>query len=197
METLPAGAPSELVVTKISAAATDHLAVEVQSLGEGWTDTILSQPGLTLCTVGDLTSDAQYAYVRQETGAATAVMWAAGTRLEAPGLHVETSLPLTASLAILSPEEIRGTISADGLTAGTELRLFGRGAIQSATLDGLPLAIANLPQYAAVTLTGGGALVLRLAAVPEPTGLSLMALGAVGLWRFARQKVARRRRRAT
>lgn len=187
LETLPAGASSDFSIHKLSGPAVDYLSLEVQSLSQGWTDFVLSQQSAAVRAVGGMTSDAEYAYARMQAGVTTAAMWAGGTRFETSDLHVETTSPLTASLAVIAADEIRGTISSDGITPGVELRFLGRGPIEWATLGGVPLAPMNTPQFAAIGLTGGGELRVRFAAIPEPTTLSLLICGAVSLFLIRRR----------
>lgn len=177
LETGEAGAPSQLSIEKLSAAS-DYLAIRVAHAGDGWLDTILSQPGNQLRTAGALTSDARYAYVRALEDVCQAAMMAQGTQFAVDGqMLFESDAPLTLSLLLLD-DEVLGTVSADALVAGTELRIFDRGEIVSATLDGTPLAFFNSPQYGSIWLPAGGVLSIQFAAVPEPATLVLLATGA-------------------
>ena len=196
LETGTAGSGSMLDITQL-ATASDLLAVEVEHLVEGWIDTILTQSAATTRTVGRLTSDATYAYARWNGAALEGAMLSEGTLLVWDGAEVlESSDPLTISLALDNAETIAATVSADGLMPDTELRFFGRGAIVAAMLDGSPLAFANYGAYGSVWLEGGGSLVVEFAAVPEPSAIVLLATGQLALvvWQVRRN---RKRRPAT
>ena len=178
LETGTAGGPAQLAITNLSTSTV--AAAEVLNAGQGWTDAILSQQHTQLALAGDLLSDGQYAYVRHHGAIADSAMLAAGTRIDFAG---HTLLSTTAALtmsAAFSYDGVLGTISADEFSPGTELHLFGR-TIGSATLNGVPLAFLNGPEFDVVYLTGPGDLVVTYSPVPEPSTLMLAAIGALGV----------------
>jgi hypothetical protein len=123
--------------------------------------------------------------LRHLAGTLDSAMLSVATRLSDGGNAILlSSHPLTLSL-LITDTNYRGTISADGFIAGTQLDFFGR-QILSATLDGNPLAFENQPQFGRLVLPAAGAFIVNFQAVPEPSGLVLLALGAcvVAHWAF-------------
>ena len=176
IETGDAATASHLALSQLS-SSTDMLAIQVHHLFDGWTDTIMTQLAHSSQIAGDLGSDANYAYMRQSGGELHDLMLAEGTYFDLAGHRVmEASNALTLSLTFQT-DLVLGTISADGLIAGTELRLFHDGVITGAWLDGIALSFTNSAAYDSVLLTGAGALRVEFAAVPEVS--SLLLVGAI------------------
>ncbi|MBX7168037.1 MAG: heparinase II/III-family protein [Pirellulales bacterium] len=191
IETGPIG-PAHLYITKLSNDS-QWLAMRVAHDTAGWTDYILSQHSLQSRTAGALSSDARYAYIRQQGLELTGLMMAEGTQLGYLGDTVlELSNPATLSLRMLI-DQILGTVSDDGLVPGTELRIFDRGTIAWATLDGVFLPVHNGLDFGGVFLPHGGELVIQFGVVPEPSSCVLAAIGVAGAGLFVRRKQARRR----
>lgn len=191
LETGSAGSASMLSIQKLSNSS-DYLAIEVMHSTDGWVDTILSQHTSVLRSAGDLSSDGTYAYMRKLNGVLDGLMLSEGTSILDLGNElVSASSALTASFHF-SPDLILGTISADGLLPNTELTFHGLGNILSATLDGVALDFTNGLDEASVFLTGGGALRIELAAVPEASTLFLGGIFAIALG--VRQRRLQRRR---
>lgn len=175
LETGAAGGSSSLVIDKLISGA-ELLGLRVTSATGGWQDTLFGQHSSTPQTVGDLTSDAQYAYIREENGLLTRAMLADGTLLNVDGQAV-VALDHASTLSLLfGDRRVDGTISADGLSSGTELKFFDRGQIVSAFLNGAPITFANGAGWAGVFLPAGGSLTVTF--VPEPGAWLLAAVGA-------------------
>ncbi|MBX3412896.1 MAG: heparinase II/III family protein [Pirellulales bacterium] len=185
IETAEAGAPSRFELTRLT-SSDEYLGLRVQDAAAGWTDTILAQWTEIQRTVGPLTSDAPYAYVREIDGELSGSLIVEGTSLRHHGDRVlEASHPVTLSL-LFEQDAIYGTLAEDGLFAGTELQLFDINIV-SATLNGIPLSFTNQTGYAQLVLEQGGELVLSVIAVPEPSTAILLSLGGIGLLGFARR----------
>lgn len=185
LETGAAGSVSQLALARLS-TGDDHLAVQVAHTTAGWTDTILAQDQSTSRVAGELGSDGTYAYLRTSGSEVDSLMMAEGTWFSALGdLLFTASDSLTLSL-LFDGANVLGTISDDGLTAGTELRLM-RSQIVSATLDDEPLAFANQTGFGTLYIPSGGALRVEVLAVPEPASLLLLALGLPALWHLGRR----------
>lgn len=177
LETGYSGQPSALAITKLTTSA-DALAVLVNNAGSGWTDTILTQVGHSMQSAGDVTTDANYAYLRMIAGDMSAAMLAEGTTFSLAGeLVFDLSNPTTLSL-LFEPDLVLGTVSGDGLASETVLRLFHRGRITGAWLDGSPIGFANGVDYGTITLASAGELRVEFGAVPEASGLVLAGLAA-------------------
>lgn len=184
LETGAAGDAPRLSLTTLAAPA-GALAVEVTSL-DGWRDTIVSQLVAGSVTVGDLQTDGNYAWFRDEAGQVERLMWAGGTRIAiAGGPWVESNAPVTAS-AWFQPEEIRSTIEAELSLPQQWFRYASSRAALAATLDGAPVPFVNHAGYVEVTLDRGGLLVVTL--VPEPSAGVLAVLGAAALGLVARRR---------
>ncbi|MFO0947118.1 MAG: heparinase II/III family protein [Planctomycetota bacterium] len=178
LETGDAGTNSKLDITKLT-SSTEYLGALVENDEAGWADTILTQHDQNLRAVGDMSSDAKYAYMRKAAGELESVMIAEGSEMFDLGDPLfQADNPLTMSLHF-SPDLILGTISADGLIAGTELTFFNRGHILSAMLDGVAIDFFNGVGVASVLLSGSGALEIQLTAVPEASTLVLCLVPAV------------------
>lgn len=188
LETGHAGEASQLQITELAGPA-DMLALEVQHLSEGWVDTILAQPTQTLTTIGPLTTDALYAFGRESGGELTQAMFADGTMLMWDSqIVVEATSALTMSMTLDTPEVFLATVSADGMTPGTDLRFYEYGTILSATLDGLAIPFANGGTFSSVTLDAGGLLVVEFSTVPELRTIVLFALGQAGVVLLVRRR---------
>lgn len=191
IETAEAGAPSRFNLTRLASSA-EHMGLEVKDPNAGWTDTILAQWNEIERTVGPLTSDAPYAYAREIDGTLHGSLIAAGTSLWYDGDRVlQSSHPVTLSM-LYQQDAIFGTLSDDGLIAGTELQLFDVN-ILAATLDGLPLDFTNEPGHAQIVLQTGGELILSVVPVPEPSTAVLLSLGGIGTVLLARRHRRTRR----
>jgi len=191
IETGTAGSASHLDINQIASTA-DMLALSVHHQTVGWTDTLMTQLGHSSQIAGDLGSDANYAYMRVMGGILHDLMMAEGTYFDFQGSRViEASDALTLSLLFDTTDLVLGTISADGLMAGTELRLFHHGVITGAWLDGNAISFSNSGAYDSVFLTGGGSLRVEFAAIPEASTLVLVGAGTVvGLaFRSCRRKI--------
>lgn len=172
-----AGGSSSLDITRVSTPA-DALALQIHHLVDGWTDAVLTQIGHADQTAGDLATDANYAYLRSQAGSWTGLQIAEGTYLDRAGEHLFVATHrLTMSLAP-GDHVLLGTISADGLVPGTELRLFLSESITGAWLDGTAISFTNGPQYESVILPSGGSLRVEFAAVPEAGTLLLVGATA-------------------
>lgn len=181
IETGVEGDPSHLSITQL-VTASDSLALAVTHLVEGWQDTIFTQFGHSAHSAGDLTTDANYAYLRTLAGALQSLMMAEGTSVDYLGDQViELSNRSTLSMAFATNLAL-GTISGDGFLVGTTLRYFDRGLITGAWLNGSAIAFSNSGGIGEVVLPGSGELRVEFSAVPEFSscvtaglGLSLMA----------------------
>ena len=186
LETAAAGTASQLTITRL-AASDAHLAATVAHATDGWIDTILvqQQPG-SLFAAGGVESDAVYAFTRELSGELHSLMMAEGSSFAVAGeTIVDTTAPLTMSL-LFDENEIRGTVSDDGLLAGTELTIYGQQPIAAAWLDGVPLAFANFAGFSTLQMPGGGSLVITLV-VPEPASLVLCCSAIPLLWLMVRR----------
>jgi hypothetical protein len=155
--------------------------MQVTNASSDYVDWILSQAAASLQTVGALTTDAEYGYLRHVGGALDSAMIARGTYLADQGQTlIQTNYALTISL-LFGAHSLRGTISADNFTAGSMLDLYNQ-QIASATLNGLPIAFTNQGGYGRLFLPGAGELVVNFASVPEPSTWLLLGTGAGILW---------------
>jgi hypothetical protein len=194
IETGPAGSAAKLAITDLSTA--NYAALLATNAAENYQDWILSQAQSTLRTVDILTTDAEYAYLRHASGEFDSVMLARGTLLTDTGVAIfAADAPLTLSLWF-GATQIRGTISADGLTPGTELTFFDRYLL-SVVLNGSPLPFTNGPGYGSFSLPGAGELVIEWAAVPEPSSCLLAGVGTIGIAAFSVLRKHRRRESET
>jgi hypothetical protein len=188
IETAGAGSPSRFDIARL-ASSQEHLGLEVRDAAAGWTDTVLAQWTEIERTVGPLTSDAPYAYVREVGGELTSSLIVDGKSLWYENEHIlQTSESVTLSM-LYEDNQLFGTLSDDELIAGTELDLYGLNII-SATLDGVPLAFSNQTGYGQLLLTEGGSLAISVFSVPEPSSgltLALEGVGATLLWRRRRR----------
>jgi hypothetical protein len=188
LETGQAGDPSSLDITQLAAPA-GSLALRVEHLTEHWTDTILTQLAHQHLLVGDVATDANYAYARQEGGVLQSLLLAEGTYLKWMGEDLITlSQRSTLSLSF-DPHLVLGTISADGFVPGTELAFFGRGFVVGAWLEGAPLPFDNDSGVGRVTLSGAGDLRVEFSSVPESGRLTwLGSMAAIGAWWIHRRR---------
>ncbi|MBY0589460.1 heparinase II/III family protein [bacterium] len=179
LETSSTGAASSLDITKLASAA-GSLALLVDHQTLPWTDTIMTQLGHSLLSAGGVTSDANYAYVRQVGSMLQSLMMSEGTELTFGGQNIiELSQTATLSL-VFSPNEARGTISADQLLPGTQLRFFGRGFITGAWINGQSVTFGNQSGINTVLLSQPGDLRVQFSAIPEAGSLLLVGIGIVG-----------------
>ncbi len=178
IETGEAGAAPRLQIIDLTTA--DYTAVRVVDPNAGYNDTIFSQPAATSRTVNGITSDGRFVYVRTIGGQVDSAMMAEGTGIAIGGsAMVQTTSPITLSLLFAS-QNVKGTVSADGLIPNTELRFYGMGAIGSAVLNGQPVVFDNRSDHAAVILPAAGELSIVLAP-PVRYSLSLTLVnGACG-----------------
>ncbi len=181
IETGDAGDAARLHVTNLSTA--DVAGARVENAEAGTTDWILAQSSRILRTIDRLGSDALYAYIRDAGSGLDSAMLAEGTLLYDDGhLIFQADSPLTLSL-LFGNDTILGTISADGLIAGTWLDLYTTGQILSATLNGVPIPFVNGSSHDAVQLTGAGDLVIEYSSVPDPASCLLLLVGGLALRR--------------
>lgn len=174
IETGMAGAASQLDINQL-ADTPDMLALSVHHQSMDWTDTLMTQLGHASQIAGDLGSDANYAYMRVMGGVLQNLMMAEGTYFDFQGARVlEASDALTLSLLFDTSDLLLGTISADGLIAGTELKFFHQGIITGAWLDGNAISFSNSGGFDSVYLNGGGSLRVEFAAIPEVSTLTLL-----------------------
>jgi hypothetical protein len=192
LETGGAGDASRLDITKLS-SGTDWLAIRVESEDLGWIDTVMTQLGHDARTAGSLSSDGEYAYTREESGLLARAMVADATSLSYDNaLIFESDHALTMSL-LFGGTDLLGTVSADGLAAGTLLKFFDRGRIASATLNGVSLTWLNTSGFAGVYLPGAGELSIHFTPVPEPGTWCLALVGLAGLSLTACRPTRRRK----
>jgi hypothetical protein len=184
LETGSAGSASALDITRLASPA-GSLGVLVDHRTEPWVDTIMTQSGHQSITVGNLITDANYGYVRQIGLSLQSLMMAEGMNLDLMGqdvirLNHATTLSLT-----FQPNLALGTISADGLVAGTDLEFFGRGVVVGAWINGEAIAYQNQAGVGRVTLASAGSLRVEFSVVPEIGSMWLiggLVAGVVG-WR--------------
>lgn len=189
IETGAAGSPSKLAITNLSTA--NYAAMQVTNASSDYVDWILSQAAASLQTVGALTTDAEYGYLRHVGGALDSAMIARGTYLADQGQTlIQTNYALTISL-LFGAHSLRGTISADNFTAGSMLDLYNQ-QIASATLNGLPIAFTNQGGYGRLFLPGAGELIVNFTPVPEPSSWLLFGAGAATFCINRRQRLINR-----
>lgn len=167
LETLSAGAPSNLTVTNLS--TTSFAAASVVDTNLGVTDFVLAQASAVVRSVADFNTDARYFAARtlQGAGGITAsVALTQGTSVARGGARIVTvTQPTTLSLSFVNerPNLIRGTVAADGLVLGAELRLYGACDIIEATLGGVGAVFGDAGSYRYVVLGAPGELVITCA----------------------------------
>lgn len=191
METGDAGALSPLTITNLTSGP-DVLGILVENTAAGWTDTILTQLGNALTTAGRLSSDARYGYLREVDGDFTGAMIAEGTTFLVDG-DVVFDLSSAATLSLWFEENlVLGTVSDDGLTAGTSLRLFNRGYATGAWIDGQAIDYSNHGSWAEFTIENGGELRIEFSTVPEPTTTAfyVLAVASMALARLAGRRAS-------
>lgn len=153
LETGLTGNSSDLVIQEISGAS-GTLAVEVQSISEAWKDWHLSMALGQVQEAGVMSLNGKYAYLREWNSD-----WHSFALVDGTGLGYEQALvmgatsPLTIS-ATATTNGVKATISPQGFVPMTELRWYGQGDLQSASLDGTSLTVSNGQTYSAVVLDG-------------------------------------------
>lgn len=181
LETGVAGSASQLGITQL-ASSDQFLAAQVAHATDNWVDSILvQQTAGILFAAGGIETDAEYAYARRVDGMLASLMMANGSEFSVDGTSLlESSSALTMSL-LFGDEEIRGTISGDGLVPGTELLLYDQLPLATALLDGAPIPFANLANYSSIIVPSSGSLVLTFL-VPEPSTLVLCSMALPLFW---------------